>query len=167
MKNFLLQHITTNTSSNSWLINKNYKNHMTIKRIFLESLTKSSYLKLKLKMLNRSVIAIESLTDLKYIYLMFYMWLTLTKICLVVLNFVKNGFKAILKDNWCLIKDTKGKNVFRVKMRSKTYILNLMEDEQIIYSSTTWLIYTQKYLNIFILQNYYTRRNISLLKVSW
>jgi len=46
---------------------------MTIKRIFLESLTKSSYLKLKLKMLNRSVIAIESLTDLKYIYLMFYM----------------------------------------------------------------------------------------------
>jgi len=51
-------------------------------------------------------------------------------------------------------------------MRSKTYILNLMEDEQIIYSSTTWLIYTQKYLNIFILQNYYTRRNISLLKVS-
>ena len=35
-----------------------------------------------------------------------------------------------------MIKDAKGRNVFKVKMRAKSYALNLMEEEQIAFSST-------------------------------
>lgn len=31
---------------------------------------------------------------------------------------------------WCLIKDAKGKDVFKVKMRAKSFALNLKEKEQ-------------------------------------
>ncbi|XP_027347951.1 cytochrome P450 90B1-like [Abrus precatorius] len=56
---------------------------------------------------------------------------------LSVAQLVKKGFKVIFEDNWCLIKDAKGKDVFRVKMRSNSYALNMMEEEQIAFSSTT------------------------------
>ncbi|RVX18719.1 Retrovirus-related Pol polyprotein from transposon TNT 1-94 [Vitis vinifera] len=35
-----------------------------------------------------------------------------------------------------MIKDAKGRDVFKVKMRAKSFALNLMEDEQIAFSST-------------------------------
>jgi len=35
-----------------------------------------------------------------------------------------------------LIKDVEGINVFKVKMRAKNYALNIMEEEQITFSST-------------------------------
>ncbi|KAL6311410.1 hypothetical protein AAG906_035533 [Vitis piasezkii] len=46
------------------------------------------------------------------------------------------GFKVIFQDKWCMIKDAKGRDVFKVKMRAKSFALNLMEDEQIAFSST-------------------------------
>ncbi|RVX14481.1 Retrovirus-related Pol polyprotein from transposon RE1 [Vitis vinifera] len=46
------------------------------------------------------------------------------------------GFKVIFEDKWCMIKDAKGRDVFKVKMRAKSFALNLMKDEQIAFSST-------------------------------
>ena len=40
---------------------------------------------------------------------------------------LKMGFKVLFELNWCLTKDTKCKDVFRVKMRSKQYALNLID----------------------------------------
>jgi len=37
---------------------------------------------------------------------------------------VKKGFKVIFEDNMCLIKDVKGKEVFKIKMKAKNYALN-------------------------------------------
>ena len=34
------------------------------------------------------------------------------------------------------MKDAEGINVFKVKMRAKSYALNLMEEEQIVFSNT-------------------------------
>jgi hypothetical protein len=42
---------------------------------------------------------------------------------------LEKGFKVIFEDKWCLIKDNIGNNVFRVKMKAKGFILNLMEEE--------------------------------------
>jgi len=50
---------------------------------------------------------------------------------------VKKGFKIIFEDNWCLIKDSKGIDVFIVKMIYKIHTITLMEEEQIDFLSTT------------------------------
>lgn len=43
---------------------------------------------------------------------------------------VEKRFKVTFKDKCCLIKDAKGKDVFKVKMKAKSFALNLMENEQ-------------------------------------
>jgi hypothetical protein len=42
---------------------------------------------------------------------------------------MEKGFKVMFKDQWCLIKDNLGNNVFRVKMKSKGFTLNLIYGE--------------------------------------
>ncbi|KAL6345329.1 hypothetical protein AAG906_015812 [Vitis piasezkii] len=53
---------------------------------------------------------------------------------LSVRQLIEKGFKVIFEDKWCMIKDTKCRDVFKVKMRAKSFALNLMEDEQITFS---------------------------------
>nr|GMD07934.1 Retrovirus-related Pol polyprotein from transposon TNT 1-94 [Ipomoea batatas] len=48
---------------------------------------------------------------------------------------IEKGFKVLFEDQWCLIKDAQGKDVFKVKMRSKSFALNLMEEEQMAFSN--------------------------------
>ena len=48
---------------------------------------------------------------------------------------MEKAFKVMFEDQWCLIKDNLGNNVFRVKMKSKGFILNLMEKEQSVFSA--------------------------------
>lgn len=43
---------------------------------------------------------------------------------LSVPQLVEKGFKVIFEDNVCLIKDVKGEDVFKIKMRAKSYALN-------------------------------------------
>jgi len=81
-------------------------------------------------------VAIESLTGLKYISDVLYVP-DIDQNLLSVAQLVEKGFKVIFEENWCLIKDAKGKDVFRVKMRAKSYALNLMEEKQIDFSSMT------------------------------
>ena len=49
---------------------------------------------------------------------------------------MEKGFKVIFEDQWCLIKDNLGNNVLRVKMKSKGFTLNLIE-EQSVFSAKT------------------------------
>ena len=58
---------------------------------------------------------------------MFYVYLTLIKISLLLHRLLKMGFKVIFEFIWCLTKTTKGKYMFRVKMRSKQHALNLID----------------------------------------
>ena len=46
-------------------------------------------------------------------------------------------FENILENKWCIIKDAKGRDIFRVKMKAKSFALNLMEEEeQVAFTST-------------------------------
>ena len=84
----------------------------------------------------KGTVAIESLTGLKYISDVLYVP-DIDQNLLSVAQLVEKGFKVIFEENWCLIKDAKGKDVFRVKMRAKSYALNLIEEKQIAFSSMT------------------------------
>ena len=46
---------------------------------------------------------------------------------------MEKGFKVMFEDQWCLIKNNLGNNVFRVRMKSKGFFLNLMEKEQCFF----------------------------------
>jgi hypothetical protein len=83
----------------------------------------------------KDIVAIESLDGLKYISDVVYVP-DIDQNLLSVPQLVENGFKVIFEDNWCLIKDVKGRDVFKVKMRAKSYALNLLEEEQRVFSST-------------------------------
>ncbi|RVW95066.1 Retrovirus-related Pol polyprotein from transposon RE1 [Vitis vinifera] len=83
----------------------------------------------------KGTVAIESLTGLKYITDVLYVP-DIDQNLLSVGQLIEKGFKVIFEDKWCMIKDAKGRDVFKVKMRAKSFALNLMEDEQIAFSST-------------------------------
>ena len=42
---------------------------------------------------------------------------------------IEQGFKVYFEDRNCIIKDVKGKEVFNIKMKGKSFALNLLEDE--------------------------------------
>ena len=74
-------------------------------------------------------VAINSLSGLKYISDVLYMP-NIDHNLLSVRQLMKKGFKVIFEDKWCLINDNIGNNVFGVKMKTKGFTLNLMEEEQ-------------------------------------
>ena len=47
---------------------------------------------------------------------------------------LEKGFKVLFEDKFCMIKDANGKNVFKIKMRGKSFALNLLEEEQTVIS---------------------------------
>ena len=48
---------------------------------------------------------------------------------LSVRQLVEKGFKVYFEDRNCIIKDAKGKEVFNIKIKGKSFALNLLEDE--------------------------------------
>ena len=55
---------------------------------------------------------------------------------LSVSQLIKNGFNVIFETNQCLIKDVVGNDVFRVKMKGKSFTLDTLENEQTTFSAT-------------------------------
>uniref|UniRef100_A0A151UHB3 Retrovirus-related Pol polyprotein from transposon TNT 1-94 n=1 Tax=Cajanus cajan TaxID=3821 RepID=A0A151UHB3_CAJCA len=49
---------------------------------------------------------------------------------------LEKGYKILLEDKMCLIKDVSGHDLFKVKMKGKSFSLDLMEEVQVVVSST-------------------------------
>ena len=132
---------TSNSSSDSWLIDSGCTNHMTNDQELFKELDKTIISKVKIgngefiSVKGKGTVAIESLTGLKYITDVLYVP-DIDQNLLSVGQLIEKGFKVIFEDKWCMIKDAKGRDVFKVKMRAKSFALNLMKDEQIAFSST-------------------------------
>ena len=47
---------------------------------------------------------------------------------------IDRGFKVIFEDKYCLIKDAAGQDIFKVKMKGKSFTLNPLEEEQAVFS---------------------------------
>ena len=62
--------------------------------------------------------AIESLSVLKYINVVLYVS-DINQNFLSVGQLIEKGFKVISEDKWCLIKDARGHDAFKVKIRVK------------------------------------------------
>nr|GMD88070.1 Retrovirus-related Pol polyprotein from transposon RE1 [Ipomoea batatas] len=131
---------TSNSSGDSWLIDSGCTNHMTNDRELFKELDKTTVSKVKigngvfLPIKGKGTLAIQSLTGVKYISNVLYVP-DIDQNLLSVGQLIEKGFKVLFEDQWCLIKDAQGKDVFKVKMRSKSFALNLMEEEQMAFSS--------------------------------
>lgn len=120
-------------ASNSWLIDSGCTNHMTNDQALFTEIDKTLISKIKIgngefiSVKGKGTVAIESLTGLKHITDVLYVP-DIDKNLLSVGQLIEKGFKVIFEDKWCLIKDARSKDVFKVKMRAKGFVLNLMED---------------------------------------
>jgi hypothetical protein len=127
---------TSNSSSDSWLIDNGCTNHGTNDHKLFKELDKTIVSKVKIgngdfiSVKGKGIVAIESLDGLKYISDVLYVP-DIYQNLLSVPQLVEKGFKVIFEDNWCLIKDVKGRDVFKAKMRAKSYALNLSEEQQV------------------------------------
>ena len=74
-------------------------------------------------------IAIESLSGLKLILDVLFVP-NIDQNLLSVGQLLEKGFKVLFEDKFYMIKDANGKYVFKIKMRGKSFALNLLEEEQ-------------------------------------
>ena len=76
----------------------------------------------------KGTVAIESQTGLKLIYDVLFVP-DIDQNLLNVGQLVEKEFKVYFEDRNCIIKDAEGKEVFNIKMKGKSFALNLLEDE--------------------------------------
>ncbi|KAL6314090.1 hypothetical protein AAG906_011825 [Vitis piasezkii] len=76
----------------------------------------------------KEMVAIESQTSLKLIYDVLFVP-DIDQNLLSVGQLVEIEFKVYFEDRNCIIKDAEGKEVFNIKMKGKSFALNLLEDE--------------------------------------
>ncbi|CAL5347060.1 unnamed protein product [Camellia sinensis] len=77
----------------------------------------------------KGTVAIEGCTGLKLISDVLYVP-EINQNLLSVTQLLEKGYKVLFKDKNCVIKDTKGIEVFKVQMKGKSFALDLMKEEQ-------------------------------------
>ena len=133
--------VTSNNSNDSWLIDSGCTHHMTNDEELFKELDKTIISKVKIgngeyiSVKGKWTVAIESLSGLKYITDVLYVP-DIDQNLLNVGELIEKGFKVIFEDKWCMIKDAKGGDIFKVKMKVKNFVLNLMEEEQMAFPSS-------------------------------
>ncbi|RVW60910.1 Retrovirus-related Pol polyprotein from transposon TNT 1-94 [Vitis vinifera] len=76
----------------------------------------------------KGTVAIESQTGLKLIYDVLFVP-DIDQNLLSVGQLVEKEFKVYFEDRNCIIMDAEGKEMFNIKMKGKSFALNLLEDE--------------------------------------
>ena len=49
---------------------------------------------------------------------------------------VEKGYKVLFNNDYCLIKDANGSDLFKIEMKEKSFVLNPFEKEQIAFLVT-------------------------------
>ena len=75
----------------------------------------------------KKIVAIESLSSLKLTLDVSFIP-DIDQNLLSVGQLLEKGFKVLFDNKFCMIKDANGKDVFKIKMRGKRYVLNLLEE---------------------------------------
>ena len=135
---FVATCFSSNVSSESWLIDTGCTNHMTHdKELFME-LKPSKILDVKIGhgsyILVKGIgtIAIATHSGTKTIFDLLYVP-DLDQNLLSVSQLLEKGLKVFFKDNYYLIKDAIGQDLFKVKMRGKSFSLDSTQEEQIAF----------------------------------
>ncbi|RVX17235.1 Retrovirus-related Pol polyprotein from transposon RE1 [Vitis vinifera] len=122
------------STSESWLVDSGCTNHMTNNQDLFRELDRTTISKVRIgngeyiPVKGKGTVAIESQTGLKLIYDVLFVP-DIDQNLLSVGQLVEKEFKVYFEDRNCIIKDAEGKEVFNIKMKGKSFALNLLEDE--------------------------------------
>ncbi|KAH9678769.1 hypothetical protein KPL71_025858 [Citrus sinensis] len=122
-------------SSESWLIDSGCTNHMTHNKDLFRELSNANSSKVRvgngtyIAVKGKGTVAITTFSGTKFISDVLYVP-EIDQNLLSVAQLIKNGNKVVFEDKVCLIKDADGKDIFRVKMKGKSFVLNPLEEEQ-------------------------------------
>ena len=109
-------------------------NHMTYDQDLFREIDRTAISKVRIgngeyiPVKGKGTVAIESQTGLKLIYDVLFVP-DIDQNLLSVGQLVEKEFKVYFEDRNCIIKDAEGKEVFNIKMKGKSFALNLLEDE--------------------------------------
>ena len=126
---FIASCFATCHSSEKWLIDNGCTNHMTFDRDLFKELDTSVVSKVKIgngeyiAIKGKGTIAFESISGTKLIRNVLFVP-NISQNLLSVGQLNRRGFKVIFETNKCLIKDAAGNDVFRVKMKGKSFALD-------------------------------------------
>ncbi|KAL6325171.1 hypothetical protein AAG906_023016 [Vitis piasezkii] len=121
----------------SWLVDSGCTNHMTNNQDLFRELDRTAISKVRIgnseyiPVKGKGTVAIESQTSLKLIYDVLFVS-DIDQNLLSVGQLVEKEFKVYFEDRNCIIKDAEGKEVFNIKMKGKSFALNLLEDEHVV-----------------------------------
>ena len=81
----------------------------------------------------KGTIAIESFSGEKIIKDVLFV-LEINQNLLSVGQLIEKGFMVVFEENKCLIKDATREEVFKIKMKGKSFSLDPLQEEQVAYS---------------------------------
>ena len=131
---FVATCFTISSSSEWWMIDSGCTNHMTGDLELFRDLDRSQVSKVRIgngdhiMVKGKGTVAIESCTGTKLIYDVMYV-LDINQNLQSVGQLVEKSFSVIFKKNQCLIKEANNDEVFRIKMRNKSFSLDPMEEK--------------------------------------
>ncbi|RDX79370.1 hypothetical protein CR513_40214, partial [Mucuna pruriens] len=126
------------SSSESWLIDSDYTNHMTYDRELFKCLDNTEVKQVRIEngeqipVKGKGSIAITSHIGTKTLFNVLYV-LEINQNLLSVGQLLEKGFKVIFEDKSCIIKGPTGLEMFKVKMKSKSFSFDPMK-EQVAFS---------------------------------
>ena len=139
---FVATCFTTNCSTDKWLIDSGCTNHMTFDQELFRELDTSVISKVRIgngeyiAVKGKGTVAIESCSGTKLIKDVLFVP-DINQNLLSVGQLLERGFRVIFESNHCLIKDSEGEDVFKVRMKGKSFALDPLEKEQAMFSATT------------------------------
>ncbi|KAK9148785.1 hypothetical protein Scep_007542 [Stephania cephalantha] len=136
---FVASCFATSSTSDKWLVDSGCTNHMTFDRDLFRELDTSVTSKVRigngeyLAVKGKGTVEIESILGTKLIKDVLFV--PISQNLLSVGQLLERGFKIIFENNQCLIKDSKGEDVFKVNMKGKSFALHPLEEENAAYSA--------------------------------
>ncbi|XP_052886128.1 uncharacterized protein LOC128294171 [Gossypium arboreum] len=133
---FVVSYFSSSILCDSWLVDSSCTNHMTYGRKLFKDLDRLFKSKVRigngeyLEVKGRCTVAIESCAGTKLISDVLFVP-EIDQNLLSVGQLVEKRFKVMFKEGMCLILDSSGNELFRIKMQKKRFSLNPFEEEQV------------------------------------
>ncbi|KAL4036909.1 hypothetical protein IC575_000487 [Cucumis melo] len=127
-------------SNESWLIDSGCTNHMTHDKELFKDLKPTNITKVRIgngdyiSVKGKGTIAIASCKGTKHIQDVLFVP-DINQNLLSVGQLIEKGFKVTFENEYCLIKDAANQDIFKVKMKGKSFSLNPLEEEQSVLLS--------------------------------
>jgi predicted aspartyl protease len=137
---FVATCFSTRSSSECWLINSGYTNHMTFDRTLFKDLQSTEISKVRIgngdyiSVKGKGTIAIATNSGTKTILDVLYVP-DIDQNLLSVGQLIEKGFKVTFEDQCCLIYDAAGQKILQIKMRGKSFSFFPTKKEHTAYST--------------------------------